>query len=56
MEETKAPEAEKVYREALRRDSIQNAYALVSVKEGGAVLKDVIINGVSIKALAEKHE
>jgi uncharacterized membrane-anchored protein len=56
MEETKAPEAEKVYREALRRDSIQNAYALVSVKEGEAVLKDLIINGISIKTLATKHE
>ncbi|HKC66640.1 MAG TPA: GDYXXLXY domain-containing protein [Bacteroidia bacterium] len=56
MEETKAPEAEKIYRDAIKRDTIQNAYALVSVKDGQAVLKDVIINGVSIKTLAAKHE
>jgi hypothetical protein len=60
MEETKAPNAEKVYRESVRRtndnDSTQNGYAIVSVKDGEAALKDVIINGIYIKTLAKKDE
>nr|WP_298997290.1 GDYXXLXY domain-containing protein [uncultured Allomuricauda sp.] len=50
MEEFKAPEAEITYRES-RRDTTKTAYALVSVKQGDAVLKDVLIDGVSIKEL-----
>jgi len=56
MEETKAPKAEKIYRESTRTDSLQEAYALVGVKDGEAALKDVIINGVSIKILAKQYE
>lgn len=55
MEESKAPNAERVYRETAR-DTSQTAYALVCVKEGDAVLKDVIINGVSISAITGKNE
>lgn len=52
MEESKAPKAEKVYRDS-RIDSTQIAYGLVAIKDGEAVLKDVFIDGVSIKELAE---
>ncbi len=55
MEESKAPNAESVYRETAR-DTSQTAYALVSVKEGDAVLKDVIINGTSISKLTGNDE
>ena len=55
MEESKAPNTESVYRETAR-DTSQTAYALVYVKEGDAVLKDVIINGVSISAISGKDE
>ncbi len=48
MEESKAYEAEQVYRESLP-DSTQVAYALVKIKDGEAVLKDVLINDVSIR-------
>ncbi len=50
MEETKAPEAEALYWGAAR-DSSQIAHALVSVKDGDAVLKDVLINDVSLREL-----
>jgi len=51
LEETKAPEAERVYRESLRNAN-QETYALVSIKDGEAVLKDVLIDGASIKDIA----
>jgi uncharacterized membrane-anchored protein len=48
MDEFKAPEAETMYnRES--RDTSQIVYSLVSIKNGKAVLKDVIIDGKSIK-------
>lgn len=50
MEESKAYPAELVYRES-QRDTSTNCYALVSVKNGDAVLKDVMINGSSIVEL-----
>ncbi|MCE3227662.1 MAG: hypothetical protein K0S32_2213 [Bacteroidetes bacterium] len=54
MEENKAPEAEKRYREANRRNNTQQeAYAVVYVKEGEAALKDVMIDGVSLRDLAK---
>lgn len=58
MEETKAANAENAYREANRRtaDTTQLVYALVSVKKGDAVIKDVIINGVSVLDLKVKDE
>ena len=48
MEESKAFEAETAYRES-NIDSTQVTYVLVSVKEGNAVLKDVLINEESIR-------
>lgn len=54
MEETKAYDAEKAYRE-VNRDSLKaNVYALVYIKEGQAVLKDVIIDGIPIQEYVEK--
>ena len=53
MEETKAEDAEKLYNETIRDDS-KIMYALVYIKDGNAVLKDVCIDGVSIKDLVKK--
>ncbi|MEM8938233.1 MAG: GDYXXLXY domain-containing protein [Bacteroidota bacterium] len=50
MEESKAYDAEITYRET-RRDTTKTAYALVNIKEGDAVLKDVLIDGVPIAEL-----
>ena len=52
MEEHKAPLAEQLYGEQLR-DSTSLVYASVSILEGNAVLKDVIINGESIQEAVE---
>lgn len=49
MEETKAYDAEAAYREAARDTLPYNTYAEVMIFEGEAVLKDVIINEISIK-------
>ena len=51
MEESIAPAADKVFTES-RFDSLQHVYALVSVKNGQAVLKDVMIDGVSLVEIA----
>lgn len=51
MEESKAYEAELAYRDA--RAERKPAYALVSIKQGKAVLKDVMIEGVSIREIAK---
>ncbi len=54
MEETKAYDAEVAVRNN-QRDSIKNnTYALVYIKNGEAVLNDVIINEMSIKDYVEK--
>jgi uncharacterized membrane-anchored protein len=55
MEEAKAPDAENVYRE-YNRDTTHKTYALVSIREGEAVLKDVMIDGVSIKEIVRKNK
>ncbi len=54
MEESKAPLAEQVYTEAAI-DSNQIAYALVMVREGDAVVRDVVIDGISIVELAKQR-
>lgn len=51
MDEFKAPDAEKAYRES-RADSTSTAYSVVKVRDGEAVLLDVMIDGVSIKEIA----
>ncbi|MCF7568895.1 GDYXXLXY domain-containing protein [Sabulilitoribacter arenilitoris] len=54
MEETKAYDAEVAVRNN-RRDSVTNTtYALVYIKDGEAVLNDVVINDISIKEYVEK--
>ena len=54
MEESKAYKAERIYRDGLR-DSTKQTYALVSVKKGNAVLRDVLIDDVSIKDIVESQ-
>jgi len=54
MEESKAYEAELAYRES-RRDTSQLTYALVKVKNGGAVLENVLIDGVPIQEVVEQR-
>ena len=54
MEETKAPDAEKIYRQSAGDPDKKPAYTLVAVKNGNAVLKDVIINGRSVKDIVNK--
>jgi uncharacterized membrane-anchored protein len=54
MEESKAVEAEHVYNRSLP-DTNQRAYALVKIKDGEAVLKDVLINDISIKDIVNSE-
>jgi len=54
MEESKAYDAEVVYRKS-RRDTSQITYALVNIKDGDAVLKDVMIDNISIKELVKRN-
>jgi len=56
MEESKAYDAERVYVESLRDSLPENdTYAIVYVKDGEAVLADVVINEMSIKNYVEKE-
>ena len=55
MEETKAKPAENMYRQPVRRTTKKPAYALVAVKNGIGVIKDVKIDGVSIKKIANRQ-
>ncbi len=55
MEETKAKDAETTYRNT-QLDSTKITYALVGIKNGEAVLKDVLIDGVSIAEIVEIEE
>jgi hypothetical protein len=53
MNENIASKAEKIYREfSIKKKN--ETYALVTIKNGEAVIKDVRINDVSIKDLANK--
>ena len=54
MEESKAYEAEQIYIEN-QIDSSKKTYALVSIKNGDAVLKDVLIDGVSIREVVKEN-
>ncbi|MGB6269556.1 MAG: GDYXXLXY domain-containing protein [Olleya sp.] len=56
MEESKAKPAEEAYREAQRDTLPNNTYALVYVKEGDAVLKDVLINEIPIGNYIENQK
>lgn len=55
MEESKAYAAEQEYI-ASQQDSTKVIYALVSIKNGDAVLKDVLIDGVSIREIVNKNQ
>ena len=54
MEESKAESAGEAYREAAR-DTTQVTYALVSIKNGEAVIRDVVINGVPVREIAKSR-
>jgi len=53
MEESKAYDAEMAYQES-QADTSVTAYALVSIKDGEAVLKDVLIDGIPIMEIARQ--
>ena len=55
MNEHKAKAAETAYAEYSERKA-KPAYALIAVKEGNAVVKDVIVDGVPIKDYVEKEQ
>jgi uncharacterized membrane-anchored protein len=54
MEESKAYDAELTYRKS-QLDTTEIAYAVVSIKDGEAVLKNVLINGVSLREIVIKE-
>ena len=54
MEETKAYDAEQLYRESLS-DTLQTTYALVRIKDGDAVLEDVMVDKVPIREAVKKE-
>jgi len=56
MEETKAYDAEIAVRNRQRDSLPDNTYALVYVKQGEAVLNDVVIDEMSIKDYVEKNK
>ncbi len=55
LEESKAEEAEYTYWSS-RRDTTKTTYALVNIKNGRGVLKDVLIDGISIVELVNKEQ
>lgn len=54
MEETKAYDAELLYRKNNRLEMYQNVYAFVHIQNDIHVLTDVIINGISMKDAVKK--
>jgi len=55
MEESKAPDAEIMYNNYVRSENSVPAYALVAIKDGRAVLTDVIIDGLPVKEYVIKN-
>ncbi len=55
MEEFAASKAEQLYWQKLR-DTSSTVYALVGIRDGKAVLKDVLIDGVSLKTALNGEE
>lgn len=55
MDEFKAPKAESIYRESTI-DSTQKTYAVVSILNGDAVVKDVMINDKPIRQVIKELE
>ena len=56
MNENKAADAETAYDEYSTKENAKPAYAVVAVKEGNAVVKDVIVDGMPIKEYVEKNK
>ena len=54
MEESKAPEAERIYGTELA-DSSSNVYALVSIYKGDAAIKNVYINDTTITDMLKRR-
>ena len=54
MEESKAPDAEQAYREAAR-DTAKVTYALVVIKNGDALVEDVLLDEVPIREVVKKR-
>lgn len=55
MEESKAYDAELAYRQTQQQLN-KTTYALVSIKKGDAVLKDVLIDGMPIKEIVKQNQ
>lgn len=55
LEESKAPKAEELYVES-QRDSLRTTWAVVKIKDGNAVLEDVMIDGVSIVEIVRENQ
>lgn len=55
MEESKAFDAELTYQKS-QLDTTKTTYALIRIKNGDAVLKDVLIDGVPIKEIVKKEQ
>lgn len=55
MEESKAYDAEKIHRQS-RRDTSKMTYALVNIKNGEAVLRDVLIDEVPIREIVKAKQ
>ncbi|WP_394759809.1 GDYXXLXY domain-containing protein [Flavobacterium sp.] len=55
MNENKAENAEQVYAETII-DTTKIAYAEIAVKKGNTVIKDVLVDGVSVKNLAKSNK
>jgi uncharacterized membrane-anchored protein len=54
MEESKAPISERLFTQAQSAGG-KTTYALVAIKDGEAILTDVMIDGVSLKDLSESE-
>lgn len=55
MEESKAYDAERLYQQSLA-DTTKITYALVNIRNDKAVLKDVLIDGVSVRELVKAKQ
>jgi len=55
MEESKAKPAEDLYR-STARDSTSTTYAVVMIKDGVGVIKDVMIDGIPIATIIENND
>jgi uncharacterized membrane-anchored protein len=53
LEESKAPEAERRYRESATDEELE-AYAKVRIKDGEAVLEEVIVDGIPLREWARE--